>query len=179
MKMKIEKYLEQNRLKLDAETPNDDFIWKGIKKEIRPQRTILPDRMWKATAIFLLGVLLTYVVVKENQEDSVVIVTLADISQDLGQQEADLKRVVNKKWEEIQPLTMEEKSEFGFLLDELSELDRVYKTYEQDLNKTGGNEQIINALLDYYEKKIRLLNRLSMEIDKQKNYETTIEFKDL
>ncbi|MCG6191193.1 hypothetical protein [Maribellus maritimus] len=177
--MKIEKYLKQNRLKLDAETPNDDFIWKGIKKEIRPQRTILPDRMWKTAAIFLLGVLLTYVVVKENQEDSVVIVTLADISQDLGQQEAELKRVVNKKWEEIQPLTMEEKSEFGFLLDELNELDKVYKTYEQDLNKTDGNEQIINALLDYYEKKIRLLNRLSMEIEKQKNYETTIELKNL
>ncbi len=179
MKMKIEKYLKQNRLKLDYETPNDDFIWKGIKKEIRPQKSILPDWTWKAVAIFLLGVLLTYVVVKENQDDKVMIVTLADISKDLGEKEAELKRVVNKKWEEIQPLTTEEKSEFGFLIDELHELDKVYKTYEEDLNKTGGNEQIINALLDYYEKKIRLLNRLSMEIEKQKNYETTDEFKDL
>jgi hypothetical protein len=90
-----------------------------------------------------------------------------------------LKQVVTKKWEELQPLTAEEKSEFGFLLDELKELDKVYKTYEEDLYKTGENEQIINALLDYYEKKIRLLNRLSMEIEKQKNYETTIELKNL
>jgi hypothetical protein len=177
--MKIEEYLERNRSKLDVEAPDDNFIWKGIKKETRVQRNILPGWLWKAAAVFLLGVLSTYIVVKENQNEKPVIVTLADISTDLGEQEARLKQVVTKKWEELQPLTAEEKSEFGFLLDELKELDKVYKTYEEDLYKTGENEQIINALLDYYEKKIRLLNRLSMEIEKQKNYETTIELKNL
>lgn len=177
--MKLEKYLEKNRLKLDAETPDDELIWKEIKKEIQPRRQILPDWGWKAAAIFLLGVLLTYVVVKENQDDKVVIVTLSDVSKDLGEREAELKKLVNLKWEEIQPLTAEEKSDFGFLLDELNDLDKVYKTYEEDLTRTGGNEQIISALLDYYEKKIRLLNRLAMEIEKQKNYETANEIKNL
>jgi hypothetical protein len=174
MKLKIGKYLQKNRLKLDVETPDDNVIWRGIRKELHPQRQIPGGWFWKAAAIFLLGVLTTYVVVRENPNEKVVVITLADISEDLGKREAALKFLVDKKWEEIHPLSAKETSQFQFLLDELNELDNVYKTYEQDLYKTGENEQIVRALLDYYEKKIKILNRLSLEIEKQKNYENTI-----
>ncbi|MBK6285027.1 MAG: hypothetical protein IPF54_22435 [Draconibacterium sp.] len=129
---------------------------------------------WKIAAVFLFGVLITYGVVKESTKQQVVIVTLADISKDLRQQEAELKLIVDKKWEEIKPLSAAEKTQFQFLLDELNELDKIYNTYEKDLYEIGKNEQIINALLDYYEKKIRILNRLSLEIQKQKNHEKTV-----
>lgn len=174
MKTNIEKYLAKNRFRLDAEEPDNDKIWNEIKKPKRSVQHAQTNWFWKIAAVFLFGVLITYVVVKETQKDQVVIVTLADISKDLGQQEAELKQIVDTKWKAIEPLTAEQKSEFQFLLDELNELDNIYKTYEQDLYTTGENEQIIHVLLDYYQKKIRILNRLALEIQKQKNDENNV-----
>ncbi len=174
MQMDIEKYLTKNRLKLDAEQPDNNKIWNKIKKETGNAKLVQNNWFWKIAAVFLFGVLLTYVVVKETQKDRIVIVTLADISKDLGQQETELKQIVDTKWKEIEPLTAEQKTEFQFLLDELNELDKIYKTYEKDLYTTGENEQIIHVLLDYYQKKIRILNRLALEIQKQKNNENNV-----
>ncbi len=112
--------------------------------------------------------------VKETTREKVVIVTLADVSKELGEQEAELKLIADEKWAEISPLSDEEKTQFQFLFDELNELDKVYKSYGKDLNEFGENEQIINVLLDYYEKKIRILNRLNLEIQKQKGHENNV-----
>jgi len=174
MKMELEKYLTKNRLRLDVDEPDDERIWEKINSGLKKDRQLQSNWFWKIAAVFLFGVLTTYVVVKETSKEQVVIITLGDISKELGQREAELKQVVNTKWEEIEPLTQEQKTEFQFLLNELNELDEVYKTYEKDLYITGENEQIINVLLDYYEKKIRILNRLSLEIQKQKNNENNI-----
>lgn len=174
MKMDIEKYLKKNRLKLDADEPDDAKIWNEIRKKTGTVKSVQGSWFWKIAAVFLFGVLITYVVVKKTQKDRIVIVTLADISKDLGNQEAELKQIVDTKWKEIEPLTAEQKSEFQFLLDELTELDTIYSTYEKDLYTTGENEQIIPVLLDYYQKKIRILNRLALEIQKQKNNENNV-----
>ncbi|MEZ5104938.1 MAG: hypothetical protein R2757_10620 [Draconibacterium sp.] len=174
MKMELEKYLTKNRLRLDVDEPDNERIWERINSGLKKDRQLQSNWFWKIAAVFLFGVLTTYVVVKETSKEQVVIITLGDISKELGQREAELKQVVNTKWKEIEPLTQEQKTEFQFLLNELNELDEVYKTYEKDLYITGENEQIINVLLDYYEKKIRILNRLSLEIQKQKNNENNI-----
>ncbi len=176
MKLEIEKYLRKNRLRLDAENHNEDKIWKEIEGKLKPERKNGENWFWKIAAVFLLGVLSTYIVVKESSDKQVVIITLADISEDLGKKEADLKLVVDKKWSEIGPLSQSDKLQFQFLLDELQELDGIYELYENDLQEHGVNEQTIQVLLDYYEKKIRILNRLSLEIEKQKSHEnkTTI-----
>jgi hypothetical protein len=172
--MELEKYLKENKLRLDAEDPDDDRIWKEVNHRIRKENPGNRNWFWKVAAVFLFGVLLTYVVVKETAKENVVIISLADVSKELGEKEAAMKLVADKKWAEIGILSADEKAQFQFLLDELNELDKVYSEYEKDLAEIGGNEQIINALLDYYEKKIRILNRLSLEIQKQKNHEDNV-----
>ena len=174
MKQDVEQYLKENRLKLDSEVPDDSKIWRGIQIELKTKKEFRNNGFWKIAAIFLLGIFVTYVVVKETTEEKVMVISLGDISPELGQKEAEFKRVVEQKWAEIKPLSEEEKKQFGFLLDELDELDKIYKSYENDLHSVGKNEQIINVLLDYYQKKLQLLNRLSLEIQKQKNHENKI-----
>ena len=174
MKQDVEQYLKENRLKLDSEQPDDSKIWRGIQGGLKTKKEFRNNGFWKIAAIFLLGILTTYVVVKETSEENVVVISLGDISPELGQKEAEYKRVVDQKWAEIKPLSEEEIKQFGFLLDELDELDKIYKSYENDLHSVGENEQIINVLLDYYQKKLQLLNRLSLEIQKQKNHENNV-----
>lgn len=172
--MELKKYLKENKLRLDTEEPDDDRIWKEVNQRIRKESQGNKNWFWKVAAVFLFGVLITYVTIKETEKEKVVIISLADISEELGEKEATLKLVADKKWAEIGPLSADEKTQFRFLLDELTELDKVYGEYEKDLKELGGNEQIINALLDYYEKKIRILNRLSLEIQKQKSHEDNV-----
>ena len=174
MKMELKKYLKENKLMLDVEQPDDDKIWKEISLRTKNENHLKSGWFWKIAAVFLFGILITYVTIKETEKEKVVIISLADISKELGEKEAALKLVADKKWAEIGQLSPEDKTQFQFLLDELKELDKVYAEYEKDLTEIGGNEQIINALLDYYEKKIRILNRLSLEIQKQKNHEDNV-----
>jgi hypothetical protein len=174
MKQDVEQYLKENRLKLDSELPDEEKIWKDIRRNLRSKNEIRNNGFWKIAAIFLLGILTTYVVVKETSREKVVVIKLGDISPELGQKEAEFNRVVDQKWAEIKPLSQDEIKQFGFLLDELDELDKIYKAYENDLHTVGENEQIINVLLDYYQKKIQLLNRLSLEIQKQKSHENNV-----
>jgi hypothetical protein len=174
MKMDLEKYLKEKRWKLDVEEPDEDAIWSGIQQKKSSRHFVLPSWFWKVAAIFLFAVLMTYTVTNRQNKNQVVVVTLADISKDLGQEEAQLKQLVSLKWEEVEQQLPTDKNDLKFLFDELRELDKVYADYQKDLYKTGPNEQIIEAMLDYYQKKIRLLNRMLMEIQKQKEHENKI-----
>uniref|UniRef100_UPI00321779DC hypothetical protein n=1 Tax=uncultured Draconibacterium sp. TaxID=1573823 RepID=UPI00321779DC len=173
MKEDIEKYLKENRLKLDIETPEQDLIWEGIRTGLNEKKRGFPEWFWKVAAIFIFVVSGTYFIVNETSEEQYVIVSLSDISQDLGEQETQLKHLVNLKWEEVQRQLPQEKSDLQFLLDELNDLDEIYTSYQKDLNQTINNEPVIRAMLDNYEKRIKILNRLLLEIEKQKYHEKT------
>ena len=174
MKTDLEKYLKEKRLQLDVEQPDENSIWEGIKAGMVEKRKILPNWFWKVAAVFLLGVLTTYVVMTETGLGSKNVITLSDVSEELGRQEAEFKMVADKKWEEVKPLISKNREDFQFLLNELEELESVQKIYQQDLNEIGANEYIIRALLDYHEKKIRILDRLLLETQKQNNHEEQI-----
>lgn len=175
MKQNIEKYLKEQRLKLDLEEPEQDLIWEGIRSGLQEKkRKRLPDWFWKVAAIFIFAVSATYFVVNETSEKQIVVVQLSDISADLGKQENQLKQLVDLKWNEVRQQLPEENTDLQFLLDELNELDEIYTTYQKDLNQTIDNEPVIRAMLDNYEKRIRILNRLVLEIEKQKRYEKAV-----
>ncbi|WP_346858804.1 hypothetical protein [uncultured Draconibacterium sp.] len=174
MKENIEKYLKEKRLKLDVEEPEQDLIWEGIRSGLQQQKKGLPEWFWKVAALFIFVVSATYFVTNETSKKQIVVVNLSDVSKELGEQESQLKHLANLKWEEVQQQLPEKNTELQFLLDELNELDAIYDTYRQDLNQTINNEPVARAMLDYYEKKVRILNRLLLEIEKQKYHEETI-----
>jgi len=175
MKQELEKYLKEQRLKLDVEDPEPDIVWEGISNQLHQNnKQNLPQWFWKVAAIFLFVVSATYFVVNETSDKQMVIVQLSDISEELGNKEASLQKVVNAKWEMVEQELPEDNSEIQFLLNELNNLDQIYATYQKDLNNTIDNEPVIHVLLDYYEKKIKVLNRILLEIEKQENHEKTI-----
>ena len=174
MKENLEKYLREQRFKLDVEEPESDLIWEGIRSGIHEKKSGLPNWFWKVAAIFIFVISGTYFVMNETTNKQVVVVTLSDISKDLGKQENELKQEVNLKWAEVQQLLPQEDTDLKFLQDELNELDDIYVAYQKDLNQTIDNEPVIRVMLDYYEKKIQTLNRLLLEIEKQKHDENTI-----
>lgn len=177
MKQDLEKILKEKRLKLDVEEPESDLIWDGIRSGLHKKKQ-LPDWFWKA-AIFIFVMSATYFIASEHSKKQVVILTLADISTDLGKQEQTLKQEVNLKWEEVEKQLPDNDPEIQFLLQQLNEMDAIYASYQKDLNRSLDNEPVIHSMLDYYEKKIRILNRLLMEIEKQKQVEEDLKLSEI
>ena len=174
MKEDLEKYLKENRTRLDVEEPDHDIIWEGISSGLRKEKQAFPKSFWKVAAVFIFAVSVTWFVATETTKNKVVVITLSDISEDLGKKEAELKQEVNLKWTKVEPQISTNNYQIRFLLEELKELDTIYQSYQADLGKTDDNERIIDALLDYYEKKIQILNRISLEIEKQNDHEKSI-----
>jgi len=174
MKTNLEKYLKENRFRLDTDKPDNDVIWEGIRTGLDKKQNKFPDWFWKVAAILIFAVSTTYFVINETNKNQSKIVSLADISAELGKQEAELQGIVQVKWKEIEPLLTEENAQIHFLLDEIQDLDEVYKAYQTDLGISDAQEQIVTVLLDYYQKKIKILNRLLHEIQKQEKHENTI-----
>lgn len=171
MKENLEKYLKEKRQNLDVDLPDDDFIWQGIQSGMKKKRTIGSNIFWKAAAILLFVVSTTYVVYNEVGKRTPQ-VTLASISPELQEQEAELIQTAQNKWKIIQA-SNDDLTQLQFLFKELDDLEGIYKSYEKDLNEVGANEFIVRALLDYHSKKIRILDNILHEIEKQKNYENT------
>jgi hypothetical protein len=173
MKQDLEKYLAEQRFLLDVEQPDEQLLWEGIRTGIGRQRRFTMNQFWKVAAIFLFGLLITYVVIN-NSQGNYRYKSLADVSPELGRQEAELRQQADQKWNEVKPMLINGNSQYQFLLDELKELDKIQKVYLSDLNELGANEEIIRVLLDYHEKKLKILDRLLLEIQKQKNHEKQI-----
>jgi hypothetical protein len=172
----LEKYLSDNRRRLDVEITNSEKIWKGIiekqKDKDIPYRKkyqtplIIRIRNIAALVIFLfsIGFLTKNILEQKNFNRQVA---LSDISEILGRKEMEYKSIVALKTNEavstgnIDNLIIEE------LYQEIERLDIIYDLALIDLRQIGYNEKIINTIFDTYEKKIRLLELIILESNKQ------------
>lgn len=180
MSTDLEKYLKENRQKLDVESPDDNSIWEGIRSGINNNMTgkepargkIILMRLRNIAAIILIALLAGYVIndiigdLTLNKK-----ITLASINHDLGQKEKDYKELIKYKKQEIGSFDDIDNLIVLELIEELNRLDTIYNTVMDDLNSNGYNEKIVHIIFDTYEKKIRILELIIMETNKTQKYE--------
>ena len=180
MSTDLEKYLKENRKKLDVESPDDNSIWEGIRSGIQNERTgseksrgkIILMRFRNIAAIVLIALLAGYVIndiignITLNRK-----ITLASIDSELAQKEKDYKKLIKYKKHEIGSFDELDNVIIIELIVELDRLDTIYNTVIDDLNKNGYNEKIVNTIFDTYEKKIRILELIILETNKPENNE--------
>ena len=180
MSTDLEKYLRENRKKLDVESPDDDSIWDGIRSGMqnkkyeseKPRGKIIIMRLRNIAAIVLIALLAGYAIsdiigdISLNRR-----ITLASIDSALGQKEKDYKELVRYKEQEIGSFDDIDNVIVNELVVELSRLDTIYDTVMDDLNRNGYNEKIVNIIFDTYEKKIRILELIILETNKAEKYE--------
>mgnify|MGYP006288496019 CR=1 FL=1 len=171
MKIKdLEKYISNNRKRLDVESADDKMIWQEIQPHLSGKDNLKRKYLfWKAAALILAFVTAGIVVlyeIKQNPEQNG-----HDIAEKsfLSQQHM-YNKAINARWQEIdsQQLDIED---FPWLMNELEEIEKVHLEYLKDMKKMGERPEIKHALQKYYVQKIRLLDRLLNEIEKKQNYE--------
>ena len=64
-----------------------------------------------------------------------------------------------------------DKAIYEDIFSELHELESLHQEYLKDLSQYQEQELLIQTLLKYYERKLRILERLSFEIEKRQLYE--------
>lgn len=95
---------------------------------------------------------------------------LAQISAEMAETEQNFKRMIAHKEQEINTQSID-KQLFAEIFEELELLEKIHLEYQQDIPEFQEKEQLIRTLTRYYEQKIRILERLSREIEQQNHYQ--------
>ncbi|GJM33507.1 MAG: hypothetical protein DHS20C18_25080 [Saprospiraceae bacterium] len=173
----LEKYILEQREALDqVEKPRVEQIWKGIQQEktnLEPTSGwhLQIGKFWKWSLAASFALLISmgiglYLKTTSGAQQ----VDLADYYPELAKQEEVYRQMVAQKEAGLE-LNNEEKIAFRDILSELDQLDKLHKESLADVPQYVDNDRLVETLLRYYERKIRILERLSKEIEKQKNNE--------
>lgn len=95
---------------------------------------------------------------------------LAAVSEELADMEQDFQQMIAYQEKEIESQGID-KQLFIEIFEELKLLDEIHLEYQQDIPEFQEKDQLIQTLTRYYEQKIRILERLSREIEQQNHYQ--------
>ena len=172
MNKNFDEYIKKNRNLLDVDEPDDDLIWQGISGRLEKKKTFFS--FWKVAAAILILLTGAYFISRKAQPDQEsVSVTLASISPELATQEKSFFLIIDQKLKELEESEINREAYAPFF-EELEILDELNAEYLEDLNSGPVSPRLISALLRYYEQKIRILEQLLMEIEKNKYHENKI-----
>lgn len=197
MSTELEKYLRERRSTLDVEIPDDKVIWDKIEKRMgkdtgaksphirkgNDTRTTSPGirkgsfagnsfsliRKIAAAVIIVLG--LAYIaddIVSDRKAYNTL--SLSTIDQSLGEREAEYITNIEARIREVGLTDTEGNPVIKELVKELQEQDKAYREAISDLRIMGSNERVVNTIFSIYERKIRLLEMIIMETNKQERY---------
>jgi hypothetical protein len=80
------------------------------------------------------------------------------------------RRTIARKEAEL-GLDQLNRQQFIDIFNELDELEQIHRRQMQDLPEVFDNDEWVRTLMRHYEQKLRILERLSREIDKEKQRE--------
>ena len=169
--MNLEEYIRKNRSQLDTEQADEDYLWTGISHSLntnnRKHNRFLAIKIAASVIVIFTLSIITYqlISIRNNQQ-----LILANIDPNLAKQEAQFQNQIKTYYQVLQKTDYNEDLLTTSFRD-LEYIDTLISKYSNDLNQNGPNTKLINSLMDLYQKKIRLLDRMLNEIEKDKNYE--------
>lgn len=169
--MKIEEYIQKNKLAFDNKEPDLTSMWSQINlhkgnKKVKKLKIV----KWMAASILLalaIGFLVRHELVLQQQ-----ITSLSQISRELAQKEDNLNALVNQKWSEYKQIEGNGSPIELMLMNELKQLDTLYQKGLNDIKIQGYNERAVIIMLETYEKRLRIIEKLIYEKEKQIRYES-------
>ncbi len=168
--MNIEEYIRKNRNQLDVEKADEDYLWTGISHSLKSKLKQKRFFTIKIAAAVILVIALSFITYQVTSLRSNQQLILAKIDPNLAKQEAQFQNQIKTYYQVLQKTTYNEDLLTTSFRD-LEYIDTLINKYSDDLNQNGPNPKLINSLMDLYQKKIKLLDRMLNEIEKNQNYE--------
>lgn len=183
----LEKNIKKNRSELDhIEEPDTRRIWKGIQNELMEEKSphkngwnLSIGKYWQwsmaaSVCLLIVAYFLFWQMPPSSSED----IDLASYYPELAKQQDEFVQQIKQKEAEVN-IDQLDKNSFTDIFKELEMLDNIHQETLEDVPKYIDNEQMVRTLIRYYEQKIRILERLSREVEKQhyneeKNHERSL-----
>jgi hypothetical protein len=179
---KLEEHIRKNREDLDRYSP-PARIWKKVSKELKQEKSTI--RHWLTIAAMIVIILGTAVALfrpvyrwsdsnkrKNNYEG------LAQTDPQLKETETYYNNLVNSLYREASPLLTNKPEIKKELNTDLSHLDSICVDLKKDLKDNVSNQDVVEALIQNYRIKIRILEDMLAVLkanenkpEKKKSYE--------
>lgn len=177
MKDRLEQFIEDNRDSFDSFNPYEaEKVWAKIAegRKDKQKRKIILHYFSRAAAVLLIFSL-SYIFhdfVYKNKEARISMNKTNDIYKqipELKEAEAYYASLVSVKMEEVKPFLAKNPQLMNYVNMDFSELDSIYSSLKNDLKDNIANDQVINAMIQNYRLKLRILEELQAEIKQEKN----------
>lgn len=181
----LEKLIKEHRKLFDVhEPPAGHFkrfrksIYEQFKKT--PKTFILSSHPIFSIAAVLIILILSSILIynyfnKDTQPISPSEISLSDISPDMQEVEFYFISQINDRMDEINIVKLKNDGlTKEILLMEFQKMDEMYNDLQKELVVNYKDERIINAMIDYYAKKIEVLDMILEQLYKVK-HDTTMQ----
>ena len=168
--MSFEEYIRKNRPVMDADKPDEDMIWMGISQSLENHAKQKRIYYWRYALLAAAMVVIAFAAglhVTKKSEQHLVFVNLDPA---LAKQEVELVNLIGNYTRQIERENFDLET-LPTTPSELKYTDKLIEAYSADLRQYGANPELIETLLDLYEKKIMLLKRMLNEIENVKENE--------
>lgn len=159
---RLEEHIRKNRGELDLYTPSPG-IWKMIRREIRP--VTYSDHRWRSAAAIIVAIIATAVTffsIGHNwtgtNSESHIGESVSPSGSQLKETEIYYQNVINSIYREATPLLTSHPDIEKELSEDISHLDSIYIDIKKDLKDNVANQDVIEALIQNYRIRIRLLD---------------------
>jgi hypothetical protein len=168
---KFDKFIRDNREKFDVRDP-DPGIWSRIEDNIRTKKRWgwqqILQRVAIVTAIFTASYVVNEFIHRYRNGDLRArhspLAGKDSALPGLRETEAYYASLVNQKLDELKPIIANCPSLREELNFDMSELDSVYTDLKNDLKDNMANQEVIEAIIENYRLKIKILESLLTEI---------------
>lgn len=162
MKDNLEQFIKDNRADFDREVPSLK-VWAAIDKEIGSEEKPVakPRTLWRyawiaASVTFLLATG-TLIGLQLNNGTESEIASLGDVSTEYAEMEQHYQSQIKEKVAQLASY-----DDNASIVDDLSQVDEFMEELKQELQESpkGNEEKIINAMIDNYQTKLDILERV-------------------
>ncbi len=170
MQNKWENYFKDNEEAADVFKADEERMWRNINSELNSSKfslkKVLVAVVAAASIIIAISMIVRHEMMMQMQLES-----LAAINEELAEKEHDYINQVSLKWNEYKALSSSENDVTPLLMEELQLLDTIYQKGLSDIKDHGYNERAVVIMLNTYEKRLRIIERLINEKRKQERDE--------
>ena len=168
MKDDFKEYFEANSGRFDSREANEHAIWPGVERALQNKKDTRSFIIWRAAAVLLALVAvaqLTYIITSRSKASPVQLALVSEASGAFQSLEAAYRQELLQLEERLTKKEID-RAEYATFFDEIEYIQNLEREFKEEIPITSDREKIAGILIDTYEKKIQLLERLLQQVER-------------